>query len=94
LDEKLSQDEGTASGEAAVLCGLSLLAYKHLRAKKLLFVSAAFGLFSVQAIISRLDIFLPEILELLLAFMTFAALTFFFFSIVWREKIRIRTEQR
>jgi hypothetical protein len=76
---------------AAVLFALSLIAYKNRRSNRLLFVAAAFELFSIRTIVSRLDIFIPETLELILAMMTFAALSLFFVAIVTRKKIKIKT---
>jgi uncharacterized membrane protein len=82
---------------AAILFALSLIAYRNLRSKKLLFVAGAFGLFAIRTIVSRLDIFMPEIestiLELLLAVMSFAALSLFFVAIVKREKIKTKYVQ-
>jgi hypothetical protein len=82
---------------AAILFALSLIAYRNLRSKKLLFVAGAFGLFAIRTIVSRLDIFMPEIestiLELLLAVMSFAALGLFFVAIVKREKIKTKYVQ-
>ncbi len=47
---------------AAFLVVLSLLSYRNTKAKRLLFVSAAFGLFSIRTIIlTRLDYFVSEI---------------------------------
>jgi hypothetical protein len=80
---------------AAILFALSLIAYRNLRSKRLLFVSSAFGLFAIRTIVSRLDLFMPEIestiLELLLAVMSFAALALFFVAIVKREKIKTKS---
>jgi hypothetical protein len=80
---------------AAFLFGLSLVAYRNLKTKRLLFVSGAFAIFAIRTIVSRLDLFMPEIesslLEFLLAIMAFAALTLFFLAIVKREKIKTKT---
>lgn len=82
---------------AAILFALSLKAYRNLRSKKLLFVSGAFGIFAIRTIVSRLDLFMPEIestiLELFLAVMSFAALALFFLAIVKREKIKTKYVQ-
>jgi len=55
-------------------------------------VMIAFGLFALRTIISRLDLFIPEIessiLELLLAILGFIALALFFFAIVTKQTIR------
>lgn len=80
---------------AAVLFVLSLIAYRNIRVRNLLFLSAAFGLFSIRTIILRLNIFLPETLELLLSLMSFAALSLFFIAILKRVKIKTMiSEQR
>ncbi len=75
---------------AAILSALSLNAYKNLGTKKLLIVSVAFAIFSIRAIISKLDLFAVELesstLELVLATLTFVPLALFFLAIVRREK--------
>lgn len=80
---------------AAILFALSLIAYKNIKSKRLVFVSAAFGLIAIRTILLRLDLFVPEIesslLELLLAVMGFVALALFFFAIVKRERIKTRS---
>jgi hypothetical protein len=80
---------------AALLFALSLIAYRNLKTKRLLFVSGAFAIFAIRTIVSRLDLFMPEIesslLEFLLAIMAFAALTLFFLAIVKRERIKTKT---
>ncbi len=63
---------------AAVLFVLSLIAYVSLRQKRMLYVSIAFGLFAIRTILSRSDLFMPEIesslLEMMLAITSFVAL--------------------
>jgi len=81
---------------AAFLFALSLLAYRNLMTKKLLLVSAAFGIFAIHAIVSKLDLFTPlhiqsSVLELILAIMNFVALAFIFLAIVKRAKIKMKT---
>jgi len=75
---------------AAFLFGISLLAYRNTKSKQILFVTIAFGLFAIRTIISRLDLFIPEIessiLELLLSILAFIALALFFFAIVTKQK--------
>lgn len=66
-----------------MLLALSLIAYKNLKEKRLLFVSGAFGIFAIHAIVSKLDILTPiqiesSVLELILEIMIFVALAFFF----------------
>ena len=80
---------------AGILCTLSLYAYRNLKTKRLLLVSIAFGIFSVNVIISKLDAFgvtiESSILDLVLAILTFAALALFFMAIVRRERVRSKT---
>src|SRR5215475_2071736 len=80
---------------AAILFALSLIAYKRIKSKRILYVAIAFAIFAIRVIVSKLDLFIPDIesssLELLLSVMGFAALGLFFFAIVRREKIRTRT---
>jgi energy-converting hydrogenase Eha subunit B len=55
-------------------------------------VSIAFGIFSVNVIISKLDVFGLEIadtiLDMVFAILTFAALALFFMAIVRRERLK------
>jgi len=81
---------------AAILFSLSLVAYRNLMTKRLLLVSAAFGIFAINAIVSKLDLFTPlhiesSVLELILAILNFVALAFFFLAIVTRTKIKTKT---
>jgi hypothetical protein len=77
---------------AVILSALTLTAYRTLKSKRLLFVSAAFGLFAVHAIVSKLDLFIPEIessiVEILTSTIIFLALAFFFLAIVKKPKIK------
>ena len=77
---------------AVILSALTLTAYRNLKSKRLLFVSAAFGLFAVQAIVSKIDLFIPEIessiVEILTSTIIFFALAFFFLAIVKKPKIK------
>lgn len=80
---------------AGILLALSLIAYKNLKEKRLLFVSGAFGIFAIIAIVSKLDILTPiqiesSVLELILAIMNFVALAFFFLAIVRRQRIETK----
>jgi hypothetical protein len=81
---------------AAILFSLSLVAYRNLMTKRLLLVSAAFGIFAINAMVSKLDLFTPlhiesSVLELVLAVLNFVALGFFFLAIVTRTKIKTKT---
>jgi hypothetical protein len=107
LDEKKDQEDLLDKGNiaelfefgsgifAAILFALSLIAYKNIKSKRLVFVAVAFGLIAIRTILLRLDLFVPEIesslLELILAVMGFAALALFFFAIVKRERIKTRS---
>ena len=78
---------------ALVLFTLSLTAYRNLKLKNLLFVSAAFGMFAIHAIVSGLHFIIPEIegsvIELFTALISFVSLAFFFFALV--KKVRTTT---
>jgi uncharacterized membrane protein len=80
---------------AAILFALSLNAYRNLKTKRLLLVSIAFGIFSVNVMISKLEVFgvtiESSILDLVLAILTFAALALFFMAIVRRERLMSKT---
>jgi lysylphosphatidylglycerol synthetase-like protein (DUF2156 family) len=81
---------------AGILLALSLIAYRNLKEKRLLFVSAAFGIFALYSIVSKLDLFTQlqlesSVLNLILAVMNFLALAFFFLAIVRYEKSKIKT---
>ena len=80
---------------AGILLALSLIAYRNLKEKRLLFVSAAFGIFALYSIVSKLDLFTQlqlesSVLNLILAVMNFLALAFFFLAIVRYEKSKIK----
>jgi hypothetical protein len=80
---------------AGILCALSLNAYRNLKTKRLLLVSIAFGIFSLNVIILKLDAFGLEIadtiLDMVFAILTFAALALFFMAIVRRERLKAKT---
>jgi hypothetical protein len=82
---------------AALLCALSLSAYKKIKLKRILFVSIAFGLFAIRTIVSHIDLFMPEvessIVEMALAIMTFVSLSLFFIAIVRKEKVFTKFKQ-
>lgn len=71
---------------AAVLLVMSLLAYKRTNLKRLLFVSAAFGLYAFRAILPRMEILLPSVeattVEVILSSIGFVILALFFVAIV------------
>lgn len=79
---------------AAILCALSLIAYRNLQSKRMLLVSGAFGIFAIHAIVSSIDVFIPGIefssLELITSILIFVSLAFFFLAIVKRYKINER----
>jgi hypothetical protein len=80
---------------AAILFALSLNAYRNLKTKRLLLVSIAFAIFSANVILSKLDVFgvtiESSILDLVLAILTFAALSLFFMAIVRRDRLKPTT---
>jgi hypothetical protein len=80
---------------AGILFALSFNAYGNLKTKRLLLVSVAFAIFSVHAIVSKLDLFRVKlessVLEIVLAILSFVALAIFFLAIVRREKTKTRT---
>ena len=80
---------------AGILSVLSLNAYRNLKTKRLLLVSIAFGIFSVNVMISKLEVFgvtiESSILDLVLAILTFAALALFFMAIVRRDRLTPKT---
>ncbi|MGH2612236.1 MAG: hypothetical protein ACRDFB_04200 [Rhabdochlamydiaceae bacterium] len=71
---------------AAVLLVMSLLAYKRTNLTRLVFVSAAFGLYAFRAILPRLEILLPSveanIIDIMLSSIGFIILALFFVAIV------------
>lgn len=77
---------------AAFLLVLSLIAYMNVRSKRLLLVSAAFGLFALRTLVSRADLLIPEVqsevIELALALSGFGILALFFMAIVMRQNKR------
>jgi hypothetical protein len=74
---------------AAALLIISLFSYRKTKAKKLLFVSAAFGLFSIREIMARLDYLIPEVqstwVETALAISGVVILGLFFVAIVLKK---------
>lgn len=82
---------------AFLLFGLSLVAYRNTRMRKILFVSIAFGLFGLRTVVSHLDLFIPEVesslVEVMLAIMGFVALSLFFIAIVRKDKIITKSKQ-
>lgn len=87
---EISDIAGFASGAfAASLLVISLFSYRKTKAKKLLFVSAAFGLFSIREIMARLDYLIPEAqsawVETSLAIAGVVILGLFFVAIVRKK---------
>jgi hypothetical protein len=80
---------------AGILCALSVNAYRNLKTNRLLLVSIAFAIFSVNVMISKLEVFGVTIesskLDLVLAILTFAALALFFMAIVRRDRLKPKT---
>ena len=71
---------------ALILLALSLTAYRRTSLRRLLFVSAAFGLFAVEVIVRHLDMFVlalgPETDVILETALDFAILLLFFVALV------------
>ena len=49
---------------AAILFALSLLAYRRLKSKRILYVAIAFAIFAIRVIVSKLDLFLTNLLKI------------------------------
>ena len=80
---------------AILLSALSLAAYRNLKSKRVLFVSAAFAMFAVHSIFSKTELFIPTIesslLELIVSVVSFVSLSFFFLAIVKGPKTKAKT---
>ena len=61
---------------------VSLIAYRKLKSRRLLLITSAFAFFFVRSILSRLDFFVPETLELLLAVVSFIGLILFSLAVL------------
>ena len=74
---------------AAFLAILSLMAYRSVKTRRLLFVCAAFGLFAIRAVLDNLDIFAPEIesetIDIATAVTGFVILALFSIAIIKKE---------
>jgi cbb3-type cytochrome oxidase subunit 3 len=74
---------------AAFLLAVSLFAYRRTKLTRLLFVSAAFGLYAFRAILPRLDIYLPTVesttITAILSVLGFVILALFFIAIVKKK---------
>ena len=74
---------------AAFLLVVSLFAYRRTKLTRLLFVSAAFGLYTFRAILPRLDIYLPTVqsvtITAILSATGFVILALFFIAIVKKK---------
>src|SRR5215831_18186464 len=83
---------------AAILFVLSLRAYRKLKIKGMLFVSAAFGIFAARTIaIETRDLYIgggeSSALQSALSIMFLMALMLFFVAVVQREKIKPKAPQ-
>ena len=88
LEETLAMIFDIGSGIfAAFIIAISLIAYKNLKSKRLLLITSAFTLFFIRSILSRLDVFMPETLELLLAMVSFGGLIMFSLAILQMGKL-------
>jgi hypothetical protein len=83
---------------AALLFILSLRAYRNLKIKGMLFVSAAFGIFAARTlVIETRDLYLgggeSSALEPVLSIMFLITIVLFFIAIVQRERIKPKPSQ-
>jgi len=73
-----------------VLLALSLSAYRRTHLNRLLLVSAAFGLFAVEVVVTQLDFFVVPLSEnaegVITALLDFVILLLFFFAVVRGDK--------
>jgi hypothetical protein len=71
---------------AAILLVISLVVYRRTHMTRIIFVSAAFGLYAFRAILPRMDIFIPFLesntIEIMLSATGFIILALFFVAIV------------
>lgn len=67
---------------AGFIIVVSLIAYRKLRSRRLLLITFAFVFFFIRSILSRLDFFVPETLELLLAGVSFVGLILFSLAVL------------
>ncbi|MGP8125635.1 MAG: hypothetical protein ACLQEQ_07205 [Nitrososphaerales archaeon] len=73
---------------AVVLLAVSLTAYGKTRLRRLLFVSAAFGLFAAAAAARNVEVFiLPgiDVDGVVISLLELLSLVFFFFALVFRD---------
>ena len=87
------------SGIFAILFVLSSRAYRKLKIKGMLFVSAAFGIFAARTIVIEIrDLYLgggeSSALQSALSFMILMAIVLFFIAIIQREKIKPKPPQQ
>src|ERR1044072_1262361 len=75
---------------AAIILIISLIAYRKLKSWRILLISSAFALFCARSVLSRLDVFMPETLELILAMVSFAGVILFFLAILQIGKLWLR----
>ena len=75
---------------AAFILIISLIAYQKLKSWRILLISSAFALFCARSVLSRLDVFMPETLELILAMVSFAGVILFFLAILQMGKLWLR----
>ena len=75
---------------AAFILIISLIAYRKLKSWRILLISSAFALFCARSVLSRLDFFMPETLELILAMVSFAGVILFFLAILQMGKLWLR----
>lgn len=74
---------------ASFIIVISLIAYRKLKSRRLLLITSAFAFFFIRSILSRLDFFVPETLELLLAVVSFAGLILFSLAVLQMGRLWI-----
>ena len=81
-------DVGSAVFSAFIIV-LTLVAYRNLRSKRILLISAAFMLFFIRSIFSIFDLVQPEFLEIFLSILSFGGLIFFVIAIFKLGRFKI-----
>lgn len=66
---------------SAFIIGITIVAYRNLRSKRILLISIAFMLFFTRSIFSIFDLVQPEVLEIFLSVLSFSGLVFFVIAI-------------
>lgn len=81
-------DLGSAVFSAFIIV-LTVVAYRNLRSKRILFISIAFMLFFTRSIFSIFDLVQPEVLEIFLSVLSFGGLVFFVIAIFQMGRFKL-----